>query len=56
MPFNAIGRGLSEYKKIADLYWGKADAEEEDEEGEGGGAKKTLPDGKKKKLLRLLLQ
>lgn len=31
--------------------WGKAEAEEEDEDGEGGGAKKTLPEGKKKKLL-----
>ncbi len=31
--------------------WGKSDVEEDDEEGDGGTAKKTLPEGKKKKLL-----
>ena len=36
-------------KLVAD--WGNGDTEEEDAEGEGGSAKKSLPDGKKKKLL-----
>ncbi|MFH0998659.1 MAG: class I SAM-dependent DNA methyltransferase [Pseudomonadota bacterium] len=31
--------------------WGNGDTEEEDWEGEGGSTRKSLPDGKKKKLL-----
>ncbi|MDO9109683.1 MAG: class I SAM-dependent DNA methyltransferase, partial [Desulfatirhabdiaceae bacterium] len=36
-------------KLVAD--WGNGDTEEDDREGEGGSTRKSLPDGKKKKLL-----